>query len=139
PPAPVGLTEATPAELDDESLGEGGEPPPPAPLAVDPPTPASERPRFASTVRPEPLPVAAADGVRQTAPYLELRARFPVLDGRDDLVEEVLDLFTPRNLYALHAIGTKIESELRDPGTIAVMRLALAACLLPASRLNEIG
>jgi hypothetical protein len=134
PPAPVGLTEGDPA--DDEALGEGGEPPPPAPLAVDPPTPASERPRFASTVRPDPVPVAAADGLRQSAQYLELRARFPVLDGRDDLVEEVLDLFTPRNLYALHVIGAKIESELRDPGTIAVMRLALAACLLPSSRLN---
>jgi hypothetical protein len=136
PPAPVGLTEGSGDAADDESLGEGIEPPPPAPLAVDPPTPASQRPRFASTVRPDPLPVVAADGARQTAQYLELRARFPVLDGRDDLVEEVLDLFTPRNLYALHAIGAKIESELRDPGTIAVMRLALAACLLPSSRLN---
>ncbi|HSJ00376.1 MAG TPA: hypothetical protein VLA59_08320 [Patescibacteria group bacterium] len=136
PPAPVGLTEGSDDLADDESLGEGVEPPPPAPLAVDPPTRVPERPRFASTVRPDPLPVAAADGVRQTAQYLELRARFPVLDGRDDLVEEVLDLFTPRNLYALHAIGAKIESELRDPGTIAVMRLALATCLLPSSRLN---
>ena len=136
PPAPVGLIGDVETMPDEEALGEGIEPPPPAPLAVDPPTPASDRPRFASTVRPDPLPVAAADGVRQTAQYLEVRARFPVLDGRDDLVEEVLDLFTPRNLYALHAIGAKIESELRDPGTIAVMRLALAACLLPSSRLN---
>jgi len=132
PPAPTGLTEAS----DDEPLGEGGEPPPPPPMAIDPPTPLRERPRFASTVRPDPLPVAAADGLRQSAQYLDLRARFPVLDGRDELVEEVLDLFTPRNLYALHAIGAKIESELRDPGTIAMMRLALAACLLPSSRLN---
>jgi hypothetical protein len=136
PPAPVGLTDVGEDAPDEEALGEGIEPPPPAPLAVDPPTPTSERPRFASTVRPDPLPVAAADGVRQSAQYLELRARFPVLDGRDDLVEEVLELFTPRNLYALHAVGAKIESELRDPGTIAVMRLALAACLLPSSRLN---
>ena len=36
------------------ALGEGGEPPPPAPLAVDPPTAVAEGPRFASTVRPEP-------------------------------------------------------------------------------------
>jgi hypothetical protein len=132
PPAPTGLT----AVADEDALGEGGEPPPPPPLAVDPPTPVAERPRFASTVRPDPIPVAAADGLRQSAQYLELRARFPVLDGRDELVEEVLELFTPRNLYALHAIGAKIESELRDPGTIAMMRLALASCLLPASRLN---
>lgn len=136
PPAPVGLTAGSDGGLDEEALGEGIEPPPPPPLAVDPPSRVGEGPRFASTVRPDPLPVAAAGGVRQTAQYLELRARFPVLDGRDDLVEEVLDLFTPRNLYALHAIGAKIESELRDPGTIAVMRLALAACLLPSSRLN---
>ena len=82
------------------------------------------------------MPVAAADGLRHTPQYLELRARFPVLDGRDDLVDELLDLFTPRNLYALHAIGAKIDRELRDPGTASVMRLALATCLLPASRLN---
>lgn len=134
PPAAVGLTDA--ADDVDAPLGEGGEPPPPAPMAVDPPTPMGERPRFASTVRPDPVPVMAADGLRQSPQYLDLRTRFPVLDARDDLVEELLDLFTPRNLYALHAIGAKIESELRDPGTLAVMRLALAACLLPASRLN---
>ena len=139
PPAPVGLTDAdpTPPPLeDDEPLGEAGGPPePPAPL-VDPPSGLSEGPRFASTVRPEPVPVAAAGGVRQSPQYLELRERFPVLDGRDDLVEELLDLYTSRNLYALHAIGSKIDAEIRDTGTAAAMRLALAACLLPASRLN---
>jgi len=118
----------------DLAIGEGGGPPP-APLAIDPPTSAGERPRFASTVRPDPLPVTAG-GTRQTQHYLELRARFPVLDDRDDLVEELLDLYTPRNLYALHAILTKIESELRDTSAASVMRLALAVCLLPASRLN---
>ena len=137
PPAPTGLTGVVDPSFDQEdTLGEGGEPPAPAPLAVDPPLAGTDRPRFASTVRPEPVPVAAADGLRASTQYLELRARFPVLDGRDDLVEELLDLFTPRNLYALHAIGAKIESELRDAGTVSVMRLALAACLLPSSRLN---
>jgi hypothetical protein len=144
PPAPTGLTglgeEVTPGEevplREEVTLGEGGEPPPPKPLAVDPPSTVGEGPRFASTVLPDPAPVAAADVLRTSPQFLELRARFPVLDGRDDLVEELLDLFTPRNLYALHAIGSKIESELRDPGTVAVMRLALATCLLPASRLN---
>jgi hypothetical protein len=143
PPAPVGLTEPDDdpdeEDRDDEELaplGEVGGPPEPPPPAVDPPTGLSERPRFASTVRPDPLPVAAAEGIRHSPQYLELRARFPVLDGRDELVSELLDLYTPRNLYALHAIGAKIDSELRDAGTAAAMRLALAACLLPASRLN---
>lgn len=136
PPAPIGLT-VMPDEGDDAPIGERGGPPDPPPVAPDPPTNLDDRPRFASTVRPEPVPVAAAaEGVRQSPQYLELRSRFPVLDGRDDLVDELLDLFTPRNLYALHAIGEKIESELREPGVAAVMKLALAACLLPASRLN---
>ncbi|HEX2883239.1 MAG TPA: hypothetical protein VHQ42_01575, partial [Candidatus Limnocylindria bacterium] len=143
PPAPVGLsvvddTAATDAdELRDPDIpiGEPGGPPAPSPPALDPPA-AAPRPRFASTVHPDPVPVAAADGIRQSPQYTELRARFPVLDARDDLVEEVLDLFSPRNLYALHLIGAKIESELHDTGTAAAMKLALAACLLPASRLN---
>jgi hypothetical protein len=137
PPAPTGLTGAASGTPDPEALGEGGEPPLPPLPPTDVPTPADDRPRFASTVRPDPVPVLApAEGIRQTAQYADLRSRFPVLDDRDDLVDELLDLFTPRNLYALHAIGEKVESELRDPGTIAVMRLALAATLMPASRLN---
>ena len=119
----------------DLAIGESGGPPP-APRAVDPPSPVADGPRFASTVRPEPIPVAAAEGARHTPHYLELRARFPVLDDRDDLVDELLDLYTPRNLYALHAIGAKIDTELRDTPAAAVMKLALASCLLPASRLN---
>ncbi len=138
PPAPVGLTgiDDDPTQAEEAPLGEPGGPPDPPPQAADPPSGLGERPRFASTVRPDPLQVAAADGIRHSPQYLELRARFPVLDGRDELVAELLDLFTPRNLYALHAIGSKIDSEIRDAGTAASMRLALAACLLPASRLN---
>ncbi len=119
----------------DLTIGEAGGPPP-APHLVDPPTSIGERPRYASTVRPDPLPIAATGGARRSPAHQELRARFPVLDGRDDLVEELLDLYTPRNLYALHAILSKIESELRSAPVVAVMKLALAACLLPASRLN---
>lgn len=139
PPAPTGLSHATDLdpEAGDELIGEPGGPPAPPALPIDPPTGgAGDRPRYASTVHPESVPVAAAEGVRLSPQYQELHARFPVLDGRDDLVEELLDLYTPRNLYALHAIGSKIETELRDAGTAAVMRLALAVCLLPASRLN---
>jgi hypothetical protein len=132
PPAPVGLTEAD----GDPPLGEVSGPPPPPAAAVDPPSGGGTRPRFASTVRPDPVPVAAGGSVRQSPQYLELSTRFPVLDGRDDLVDELLALFTPRNLYALHAIGAKIDSEMHDAGVAAAMRLALAACLLPSSRLN---
>src|SRR5919107_5878926 len=139
PPAPVGLTEpevASPESEDDAPLGEAGGPPDPPSPSADPPTGLSDRPRFASTVRPDPAPVTTAEGARLSPHYAELRARFPVLDGRHDLVEEILELYTPRNLYALHAIGAKIDTELRDAGTAAAFRLALAACLLPASRLN---
>ena len=126
---------STPPDEIDLPIGEAGGPPP-APRAVDPPTAVADGPRFASTVRPDPAPITAADGTRLAPHYLELRERFPVLDGRDDLVDELLELYTPRNLYALHAIGAKIDTELRDAPAAAALKLALAACLLPASRLN---
>jgi hypothetical protein len=142
PPAPVGLT-STPdpdeVELDEPpaSLGEAGGPPPPPAGAADPPTGAMRpaRPRYASTVHPDPSPEPTTD-VRHSLHYQQLRDRFPVLDGRTELVEELLDLYTPRNLYALQTIANKIDSEFRDPPLAAVFRLALAACLLPGSRLN---
>ena len=140
PAAAVALPGGVDADPDphdelDLPIGEAGGPPP-VTVAVDPPSPVAEGPRFASTVRPDPAPIAAADGTRHTPHYVELRARFPVLDGRDDLVDELLDLYTPRNLYALHAIGAKIDAELRDAPAAAALKLALASCLLPASRLN---
>ena len=66
----------------------------------------------------------------------QLRDRFPILDGREELVDELLDLYTPRNLYALQTIANKIDAELAHRPIAALFRLALAACLLPASRLN---
>ena len=138
PPAPVGLIGELDASVEeDDPLGEGGEPPPPPPVPVDPPTgPGIEGPRWASTVRPEPAPPQAATDVRRGLHYQQLRDRFPVLDGRSELVEEILELYTPRNLYALQTIANKVEAEIRDPAMLAIFRLALAACLLPASRLN---
>lgn len=134
PPASTGLAGAE--DPDEVTLGErGGPPEPPAP-SPDHPIAVPPGPRFASSVVPRPVPAVATGGVRDSPQYAELKARFPVLDGRDDLVEELLALFTPRNLYALHAIGTKIDTEVRDAGTAAALRLALAATLLPASRLN---
>jgi len=137
PPAPVGLTAAPMPPDPAPSLGEGGEPPPPPSLPPDPPTgPDAGGPRFASTVLPEPAPPATAVDIRRGPHYQQLRDRFPVLDGRIELVEEILELYTPRNLYALQTIANKIEAEIRDPAMAALFRLALAACLLPASRLN---
>jgi hypothetical protein len=138
PPAPVGLTGELEPDADlEESLGEGGEPPPPPSVPVDAPTgPPAEGPRYASTVLPEPAQPIAATDVRRGLHYQQLRDRFPVLDGRNDLVEELLDLYTSRNLYALQTIANKIDAEFRDPSLAALFRLALAACLLPASRLN---
>ncbi|HEX2221510.1 MAG TPA: hypothetical protein VHK06_03215 [Candidatus Limnocylindria bacterium] len=139
PEAPVGLTEPVgplaeegdaPAQpgVGGEPGGDGGDDPPPA---------ESGGPRFASTVRPDALSDAAPATASRLAPhYVALRERFPVLDGRDALVDEILSLYTPRNLYALEAIAAAIESEFGTAPAGAAMRLALAACLLPASRLN---
>ncbi len=139
PAAPVGLS-GPPPDTDPEEppLGEPGGPPPP-PMQADPPTghAATGQPsRWASTVRPETAPQAQPADLRQGIAYQQLRDRFPVLDGRHELVEELLALYTPRNLYALQVIAGKIEAEFRDAPAGSVLRLALAACLLPASRLN---
>jgi hypothetical protein len=137
PPAPVGLTAAPPADDPAPSIGEGGEPPPPPAPPPDPPTgPDAGGPRYASTVRPEPAPPATTLDVRRGPHYQQLRDRFPVLDGRTELVDEILELYTPRNLYALQTIANKVDAEVRDQAMSALFRLALAACLLPASRLN---
>jgi hypothetical protein len=93
-------------------------------------------PRYASTVRPTPIPAPVGTDVRQGLAYQQLQDRFPVLDERSDVVDEVLDLYTSRNLYALQAIANKIDAEFHDQPLSAVFRLALAGCLLPASRLN---
>ena len=142
PPAPVGLTAAPEPDEDADGdpaapIGEGGGPPALSQALPDPPTGSlrSGRPRFASTVHPDPAPQPQTD-VRQSLHYQQLRDRFPVLDGRDELVDELLDLYTPRNLYALQTIANKIDAEFREPALAAVFRVALAACLLPGSRLN---
>ncbi|MEX0709931.1 MAG: hypothetical protein WD116_01865 [Chloroflexota bacterium] len=140
PPAPVGLTAVPELEPEDDPaapIGEAGGPPALAPATPDPPTGAlrAGRPRYASTVHPDPVVQPASD-VRQSLHYQQLRDRFPVLDGHEELVDELLDLYTPRNLYALQTIANKIDAEFREPPLAAVFRLALAACLLPGSRLN---
>lgn len=65
-----------------------------------------------------------------------VRDRFPTVDGEDVLVEQLLDLHSPRQLVGLQAILERIEGDLRSAPVEAAMRLALLHALLPASRLN---
>ncbi len=63
------------------------------------------------------------------------RDRFPIVEGAPSLVDELLDLHTPRQLIALTAIMERIESDLRAANVLAALRLALLHTLLPSSRL----
>lgn len=65
-----------------------------------------------------------------------VRERFPTMDGDDALVDQLLDLHSPRQLVGLQAILERIEVDLRSAPVEAAMRLALLHALLPASRLN---
>ncbi|HYX12339.1 MAG TPA: hypothetical protein VE817_10160, partial [Candidatus Acidoferrum sp.] len=65
-----------------------------------------------------------------------LHERFPTLDGHDVLVDQLLDLHTPRQLEGLHAILQRIDADLRSASVEAALRLSLLHALLPASRLN---
>ena len=141
PPAPVGLTVAHPSLDDDPAapIGEAGGPPPPPALEPDPPTGSlAERTalRLDRASRPGAPQVAATD-VRQGLHYQQLRDRFPVLDGRSELVDELLDLYT--SAQPVRAADDRQQDRrgaARCRHSSAVFRLALAACLLPASRLN---
>jgi hypothetical protein len=63
------------------------------------------------------------------------RDRFPIVDGAPDLVDELLDLHTPRQLVALSAIMERIEVDLRAAPVLAALRLAVLHAILPSSRL----
>lgn len=88
-------------------------------------------------------PTDADDAERATAlpadgRYREaLRSRFPPLDAQPDLPDQLLALYTPRNLFALDALVRGVERELRAPSIQAALRLALVHTLLPASRLGS--
>jgi hypothetical protein len=75
-----------------------------------------------------PLPAAAA--VRAG-----LRDRFPVPPGAGELVDQLLDLHTDRQLVGLAAILQRIEEDLRAEPVEAALRLAFLEAILPASRL----
>ncbi|MFI5226155.1 MAG: hypothetical protein ACHQ3P_05720 [Candidatus Limnocylindrales bacterium] len=69
-------------------------------------------------------------------PWRTLHDRFPTLDGHDTLVDQLLDLHTPRQLDGLAAILERIDADLRSASVEAALRLSLLHALLPASRLN---
>jgi hypothetical protein len=86
-------------------------------------------------------PLDAEDLARATADVggdavrRQLAERFPPLDGADDLVAELLDLHTARQLVGLAAILGRIEADLRAAPVLAALRLSLLHAILPASRL----
>ena len=65
-----------------------------------------------------------------------LLARFPVLDRRTDVAEQLLRLYTPRTLVAIDELIEKIERELRAAPLEAALRLAILHMVVPATRLN---
>ncbi len=76
----------------------------------------------------EPLPAAAA--IRAG-----LRDRFPVPPGAGDLVDQLLELHTDRQVVGLAAILERIEGDVRAEPVEAALRLAFLEAILPASRL----
>ena len=77
----------------------------------------------------------AATSADVDAARLFLADRFPAVDGSPELVDELLDLHTPRQLVALVAILQRIEGDLRAAPVLASLRLAFLHAILPASRL----
>ena len=86
-------------------------------------------------------PLDADDLARATADVggaavrRELAERFPPIDGAPDLVDELLDLHSPRQLVGLAAIVARVEGDLRAAPVLAALRLAILHAILPASRL----
>ena len=91
-------------------------------------------------VRTEPTDQADVDRFAEIslppATRETLLARFPVLDRRNDLPEQLLALYTPRNLVAIEAIIERVERDLRAAPIEAALRLSLLHVVLAASRLN---
>ena len=75
--------------------------------------------------------VPASGDVRE-----EMRRRFPAPRPTHPLVDELIDLHTPRQLLGLHAILTRIDAEERLGALTGVLRLALLHAVLLASRQN---
>ncbi len=66
-----------------------------------------------------------------------LRERFPLPDdGAAGLLDELLQLYTPRTLFALALIVERIDTQLKAAPVDAGLKLGLVHALLPLSRLN---
>ena len=66
----------------------------------------------------------------------EMRRRFPAPRPTHPLVDQLIDLHTPRQLLGLHAILTRIDADERVGALTAVLRRALLHAVLLASRQN---
>jgi hypothetical protein len=87
---------------------------------------------------PEDQVRAVVDGGVDDA-RASLRDRFPTIDAAPTLVDEIIDLHTPRQLVALMAILERIELDLRAAPVLAALRLAFLHAILPSSRLATGG
>jgi hypothetical protein len=74
----------------------------------------------------------------QAPAYAALRERFPLPPGETNskLPDELLALYTPRQVVALEAIIGRLDSNLRAAQIDAGLRLGLVHALLPMSRLS---
>ena len=71
-----------------------------------------------------------------TAARDALRSRFPLLATGRALPDELLSLYTPRQIVALHEIIDRLDAQLKAAPVDAGLKLGLAHALLPLSRLN---
>ena len=65
-----------------------------------------------------------------------MRRRFPAPRPTHPLVDQLIDLHTPRQLLGLHAILTRMDAEDRLGALTATLRVALLHAIILASRLN---
>ena len=80
--------------------------------------------------------IRLADSVRASGDAREaMRRRFPAPRPTHPLVDQLIDLHTPRQLLGLHAILTRIDAEDRVGAVTAALRLALLHAVILASRL----
>jgi hypothetical protein len=77
----------------------------------------------------------AAPRPRAAEGRTELKERFPVPPDADDLVDQLLDLHTDRQIVGLAAILEAIEDHVRPEPVQAALRLAFLEAILPTSHL----